>query len=233
MPFFLNDRDTQSRERMDDPKCSQTDLFNTYRQFSTINAIISGWKTIYKKKIKPILQTDRVNSLLDIGFGGGDIPIKLASWADDDGLELEIIGIETDPRAMAFVQTVESPKNISFKLASSTDLLKKEHRFDIVISNHLLHHLTNSELGDLLLEAKKLSTKRVLFNDIERSDTGYVLFNLFSRPVFQSSFITEDGLTSIKRSYTFRELENAIPDDWTIQRLFPFRLLLQYTHSSL
>lgn len=233
MPLFLSTRDTTSRERMDDLHCDVNELNNTYRQFSTINSMISGWKSIYKKRIRPLLMNDGPScTLLDIGFGGGDIPIKLAKWASNDGFNLDITAIETDARALDFVSSVEAPANVQFKHISSRELAEEGKTFDFVISNHLIHHLNQQELHQLLQEAKRLSKKCVLFNDIERSDLGYLLFNIFSRPVFRSSFITQDGLTSIRRSYTRRELEDEVPQSWHVERLFPFRLLLQYKHTS-
>lgn len=229
MPLFLSERDRVSHERMDDPDCDHNELVNTYRQFNTINSMISGWKTIYKKHLRPALSKQNGSgTLLDIGFGGGDIPIKLAQWATDDGINLEITAIETDVRAVDFVKSVESPGNVQFRHTSSSSLLKAGELFDFVISNHLLHHLDHQELLQLLQESKQLSKKYVLFNDIERSDLGYLFFNIFSRPLFQRSFITQDGLTSIRRSYTRHELEQTVPPGWKVQRLFPFRLLLQY-----
>lgn len=231
MPIFFTERDTDSTERMDDPSCDRQALYNTYRQFSTINSILSGWKKIYKSHIKPLAKrADGRLSLLDIGFGGGDIPIKLENWARRDNISLKITAIDTDQRAIDFIHQVNTPPQVTFRHCSSTKLLQSGARFDIVISNHLLHHLHTQDFHKLLDEAKRLSKKRVLFNDIERSDTGYLLFNLLSRPLFRSSFITQDGLTSIKRSYTLQELRHQIPGDWNVQRLFPFRLLLSYQH---
>lgn len=231
MPLFLKTRDATATERMDDPNCDLKELNNTYRQFHVINSLISQWKKIYRTHIYPVLkQQSKRGSILDIGFGGGDIPVKLAAWAEHDGLSVDITGIETDERAYRFVQTIDYPETVTFQLASSTDLIREKRTFDFVISNHLLHHLSGSEFSVLLDEAIKLSTRKVLFNDIERSDIGYLLFNLLSRPVFRSSFITHDGLASIRRSYTAEELRNKAPDEWKVQRIFPFRLLLSYAH---
>lgn len=214
---------------MDDPLCDQDLLIHTYQQFSVINSAISGWKRIYKEHIKPFCSTEsRCYSVLDIGFGGGDIPLKLAQWAAQDKIALEITAIETDARAVAFAKTLNAPVNIHFEEASSTDILRQKRRFDFVLSNHLLHHLSPGQLKVLLEEAQKLCTHQVLFNDIERSDWGYLLFNLLARPVFRDSFIAPDGITSIKRSYTAAELTDSILPDWRVQQRFPFRLLLSY-----
>jgi 2-polyprenyl-3-methyl-5-hydroxy-6-metoxy-1,4-benzoquinol methylase len=231
MPVFLSNRDTDSQELMDNPACDTSELFNTYRQFKVINALISRWRSIYKTNIRPLFpDSGKSYSLLDIGFGGGDIPIKIAGWAAADGIDLRITAIETDPRAYRFASRLSKPDNVTFLLKSSTQLLESNQRFDVVVSNHLLHHLDQITLPILLSEARQLSRKAVFFSDIERSDIGYLLFSVFSRPVFRSSFITSDGLTSIKRSYTFDELNKVAPEGWTVHRLFPYRLLLSYSH---
>lgn len=231
MPLFLQHRDTEASELMDDPDCDHDALLNTYRQFQVINTLISRWKIIYKKHIRPDAGgMEQPYSLLDIGFGGGDIPKKIAEWAQKDGIKLNITGIETDERAYEFVQDGNFPASINFRLASSTELVKEGRRFDFVISNHLIHHLTGDNFYKVLEEARQLSKQKVLFTDIKRSDIGYMVFNVLSRPVFRSSFITNDGLTSIKRSYTYYELRQRAPGGWEVTRIFPYRLLLSYCH---
>lgn len=230
MPLFLSKRDTESQERMDSPDCDPEELQNTYCQFGRVNGWISQWGYIYKSKIRPHLQQNSQNSLLDIGFGGGDIPIALARWAAEDGFNLSITAIDPDPRAINFVSEITYPPNIAFLQCDISELNPSEEKFDFVISNHLIHHLEKKELLGILKQARALSTTSVIFNDIHRSDWAYLLFNIFSRPIFRTSFITEDGLTSIRRSYTKRELQKIVPQDWSAKKLFPFRLLLTYNH---
>lgn len=233
MPILLKQRDRQASERMDDPDCNRQQLFNTYRQFSTINSLLSRWKRIYQSEIAPTcLDPSKTYRLLDIGFGGGDLPLKISRWARRDQINLQITAIDSDPRAFEYVQQSldQIPEQLQFRAASSGELVEAGEHFDFVISNHLLHHLSGSEFQKILREAVKLSSKKVLFNDIERSDLGYLLFNLLSRPIFRSSFITEDGLISIRRSYTLAELSATIPEAWKVTRIFPFRLLLSYEH---
>jgi len=230
MPILLSQRDTESRERMDSPDCDPVELRNTYRQFGRVNALISQWGNIYKSKIRPHLQQHSQHTLLDIGFGGGDIPIALARWAARDGFDLSITAIDPDPRAINFVADLDYPPNIAFLQSDISELNPSEEKFDFVISNHLIHHLKKTELRNILKQSRALSTTSVIFNDLRRSDWAYLLFNIFSRPIFRSSFITEDGLTSIKRSYTKTELQKVVPQDWDIKNLFPFRLLLTYHH---
>lgn len=231
MPLFFSNRATGLTELMDNTNCDQNKLFNTYRYFATVNSLISRWKSIYRSHIAPLaLKNSRSITLLDIGFGGGDIPIALSKWAAKDDIELAITAIETDPRALEFTGQLATPNKVNFELISAQEMLAQHRSFDIVISNHLLHHIPTTNLPELLETSRKLSRKRVIFNDIERSDIGWLLFNLLSRPFFRNSYVTQDGLTSIRRSYTRKELQAAIPDNWQVKRLFPFRLLLTFTH---
>lgn len=230
MNLFLSQRDTTSKERMDDPNCDLAELENTYQQFATINSLISQWRKIYRNEIRPLLVPNSLNTMLDIGFGGGDIPLKLAKWASSDGFDLQLTAIDPDPRAFNFIQKIKTPGNVDFLQCPLSELDPVSSQFDFIISNHLIHHLTKKQLHQLLRQAKLLSTRKVIFNDIHRDDWAYFLFNLLSRPVFRSSFITEDGLTSIKRSYTKSELSKAVPEQWQVKALFPFRLLLTYDH---
>jgi len=228
MPLFLSERQPQLVEIMDRDDCDPVLLENTYRQFATINLLLSKWKRIYKSRLLPLMQESRTYTLLDIGFGGGDVSIKLAEWAKKDGIDLKITGIETDERAYNFAAKSESPDSVTFLHCSSSDLAAKGASFDFVISNHVLHHLTSDQTKLILNEAKSLATQKVIFNDIERSDLGFVLFTTFARMLFRNSFIVADGLTSIKRSYTKKELQKVAPENWKVQRIFPFRLLLIY-----
>lgn len=228
MPLFLNKRQPGLIEHMDRPACNPVLLENTYQQFVLINRLLSQWKRIYKNEMRPLMTENRTYSLLDIGFGGGDVPVSLAKWAIQDRIKLDITAIDTDPRALEFVQKNYPEGLIKWRHVSSTDLVMKRERYDFVISNHVLHHLQDSQLSKLLKEARELATLKVLFNDIERSDIGYTLFNVFSRILFRRSFITADGLTSIKRSFTQKELTRIAPSGWNIETLFPFRLLLKY-----
>jgi 2-polyprenyl-3-methyl-5-hydroxy-6-metoxy-1,4-benzoquinol methylase len=226
MPLFLRQRQPNLVEKMDRDHCDPVLLSNTYKQFSTINALLSKWRKIYVEEVRPRMQAGKRYTLLDIGFGGGDVALKLADWAKQDELILQITGIETDIRAVDFAQHLKLPETVNFRHCSTTDMLKEQASFDFVISNHVLHHLGERQALKLLNEAKQLASQKVIFTDIERSDMGYAMFAALAPLIFRKSFIVYDGLISIKRSFTRTELAEIIPDSWSLKRQFPFRLLL-------
>lgn len=214
---------------MDKSDCDLPMLYKTYKSFRTINKLLSGWRLIYKREIFPFLNANNGSAtLLDIGFGGGDIPILLSDLAEKDGFSLSITAIDPDDRSVEFATNTYQKSSVTFLNQHSSDLVKQNKKFHFVISNHLLHHLDNQQLNDLCNDAQRLVTHKVLFNDILRSSIGYGAFFVLSKLFFHGSFISYDGLMSIKRSFKPIELEQICPEDWTIDSLFPYRLLLTY-----
>jgi 2-polyprenyl-3-methyl-5-hydroxy-6-metoxy-1,4-benzoquinol methylase len=218
-------RDTEVREFMDDPECDADRLSRTYRDFKLVNRLVSGWAKVYRRRIRPLLSPVRTTSLLDIGSGGGDVTRAIASWAAQDGLRLDVTGIDPDPRAHEFARD-RPHRSVHFRCASSAELLAEGARFDLVISNHLLHHLGQAETTQLLRESRQLSRRLVIHNDIERGRLAYAAYGVATLPVARRSFIHPDGLRSIRRSYRAHELAAAAGPGWRVERQFPSRLLL-------
>lgn len=216
-------------EEMDLPGCDPDLLERTYAQFTLVNRAVSGWRGIYRTRIKPHLSASTATTLLDIGCGGGDVPVMIARWAVRDGLLLEVTAIDPDPRANRFARARTNTAGVRFRESTAAELIAEGRRYDVVISNHVLHHLGQAELPVFLAESGALSRGQVIHNDLRRSPVAYVLFHTFAR-VFTGSFIRQDGLTSIRRSYTAAELAAAAPPEWAVVPHFPFHNLLLSAH---
>ena len=233
MPLWLRERAADLQEWMDDPNGCPEKLANTLHQFTRINRRLSGWRRIFDQHIKPhCTDPHRVYTLLDIGFGGGDIARDLYQRAQQAGIRLSIEAIDTDRRALDFVQQFTWPEDITFHCVHHRELLEAGRVYDFVIGNHLLHHLQPAELSSLLRDADQLARQAALFADLRRSDWAYVFFFLGTLGRFRHSYIRPDGLRSIRRSYTQRELAALAPARWQIRKVFPFRLWAIRHHAS-
>lgn len=222
----LRSRDRAAREWMDDPDCHLGKLNRTYSQFRIINAVVAGWRQTYRRHLRPVLRRGDVTTLLDIGSGGGDVARSIAGWARRDGFELHISAIDPDDRAHAWATSRPPVAGLEFRRAFSSELVAEGRSFDLVISNHLLHHLDDGQFRRLLQDSEQLARLRAVHSDIHRSRMAYALFSGATWPLFPGSFIREDGLTSIRRSYTASELRAAAPSGWRVARAQPWRNLL-------
>lgn len=216
------------RERMEERDADPVRLARTYAHLRRINALLSGWSRIYRRHLRPLLGVDRTYTLLDVGFGGGDIPLALARRAKRDGFRLRVTAIDRDQRALAHARSLPQSPDVRFVLGSTGDLVARGARFDFVVSNHLLHHLGQDELEALLRDSTGLAGRLVLFNDIARSPVALAGFALLAWPFFRRSFAVHDGLVSIRRSYRPAELRRRVPEGWEVRRMFPYRLLLTW-----
>jgi 2-polyprenyl-3-methyl-5-hydroxy-6-metoxy-1,4-benzoquinol methylase len=227
---FLAERDESATELMDEPGGDIAALERTYERFRLINAVVSNQRAVYRRWIRPCLSATEVRRVLDIGTGGADLPRALLRWARADGLRLEVTAIDPDPRALDWALRQPAEPGLVLRRVSSADLATAGERFDVVTSNHVLHHLDGRQFGALLADSERLAGGGgiAVHGDIERTRLGYVGFALgtlpFERNLFAGSYIRPDGLTSIRRSHTAAELAAVLPAGWRVRRGVPSRL---------
>lgn len=219
---------------MDEPDCDLEALRRTYALFQPINRLVAGWRRIYLRQLRPALSPTRPTTLLDIGSGGGDVPRALAGWAARDGLLLDVTAIDPDERAHDFASGRGPVPNVRYRRMLSADLVAAGERFDIVTSNHLLHHLEQADLAALLADSERLARRLVVHNDIARSGLAYGAYRAATVPLARDSFVHFDGSLSIRRSYRAPELRGALraigaDDGWRVDTSVPFRVILRWT----
>lgn len=230
MNLVLRHRAATLREAMDDPACDLDRLRATYAQFARLNHWLAGWRRIFERRLRPALRPGA--SLLDVGCGGGDVARGLWRWSTAAGVPLDVTAIDPDDRALAFARSRTGPEQVRFRRATVDDLLGEERRYDVVISNHVVHHLADAEVTPFLHATARLARGLALHNDLRRSDLAYLAFAPL-RLAFPGSFIVPDGLASIRRAYRPAELRGRVPTGWRVERFEPFRMLLVYEPASL
>ena len=229
---MLSKRASWLRERMDDPHCDPVLLRNTYSQFARVNTLVTGWQRTFDEQIAPRLRSG--DTILDVGCGAGDLARLLAIWSREAGVRVRVTAIDPDPRAIRYATssqaasvfaTSESAPSVDFRQATAERLAAEGERFDVVVSNHLLHHLLDEELLPFLDSTTALAKSLVVHSDMRRHPVAYGAFSL-TKPLFPRSYIVEDGLTSIRRAYTPEELRRLVPTGWHVRTMFPFRNLV-------
>jgi len=238
MTVDLSRRAVNARELMDDPHADGYMLGRTYERFAFVNAVVSRWRSVYRRDIRPRAR-ERPLRILDVGAGGGDVSRAIAAWAHRDSLSVAVTALDADPRAIRWAHSRGDEAEdgaVDYRCAYTGELADAGERFDVVISNHLLHHLSRDELTVVLGDCVRLvdgdGDGVVIHRDIERSQFAYRGFAAmtwpFAKNLLADSFIRADGLTSIRRAYTAGELGSVAPTGWLVRREFPARLELRW-----
>ncbi|GAA3910751.1 methyltransferase domain-containing protein [Microbacterium invictum] len=222
-------RDETLTELMDDPDCDPDRLRATLRRFDLVNRLVSGWGAIYQTVLRPYLAgLDGPGRVLDLGSGGGDLVCRLAELARRDGLDVHWVGADPDPRAHEVAIARESAPEVSFRCVDAGGLVEEGEQFDLVVSNHVLHHL-GSDLDRFCADSRALAKVLVVHGDIARNRLAYGLYATGILPLAPGTFLLTDGLRSIRRSYTPDELQDALnrhdPGAWSVRTAAPFHLL--------
>ncbi|MBN2163245.1 MAG: methyltransferase domain-containing protein [Pontiellaceae bacterium] len=194
-------------ELMDDPDCSEELLLRTVRQFASINRLVSRYRTILTRWVLDdmLRHPGREYHLLDMGAGGCDIDAWLLQAAKRRRLKLRITACDLDPRIIGFARKAYG--SVAGLQLRQMDLLadQLDEPIDYVFSNHFLHHLGQAEIIRLLRIWQPQVRRRLIFSDLERNRLAYGGYALLSQ-FYRSSFAQYDGLMSIRRGFTGREL---------------------------
>ncbi|WP_243077254.1 methyltransferase domain-containing protein [Microbacterium sp. SS28] len=221
----LRERDADVLELMDDPDCDPQRLAATLRRFDTVNRLWSGWGDVYRSRLAPFLSSlGRPARVLDLGSGGGDLVARLAALAERDGLSVQWLGADPDPRTQ-HIAAERATGRIEFRCTDAATLHADGERFDAVLSNHVLHHLTPDGLRSFAGESLALTDGIALHSDIRRGRVPYVLYSLGVTPFAPGTFLRTDGLRSIRRSYLPGELAAALGAPWRVEAASPFRVV--------
>ena len=224
--WILSSRHAELTELMDAPDCDPVLLDSTYVWFARMNPWLARWRSVYKRHVRPLLHAVEHPRILDLGCGGGDVARLIRHLARRDGFAPEILGIDPEERAISFARNHPDSDGIGFRACFSGELVQEGVTFDLVISNHVLHHLDEKPLRAFLSDSRTLSCNLVLHNDIQRDDLAWLGFWPIGAIPHLNSFILTDGLRSVRRAWHPDEILPLLPTGWRAESMAPFRMLL-------
>jgi 2-polyprenyl-3-methyl-5-hydroxy-6-metoxy-1,4-benzoquinol methylase len=165
--------------------------------------------------------------ILDVGYGDGDMLRRIAKWAAGFGQEVELVGIDLNPRSETAARaSTLSDINIDYRTGDYADLAGEP--WDVVISSLVAHHMTHDQLIAFLRFMEMHATSGWFVNDLHRHGFAYLGYPLLATLMRWHPIVKHDGQLSIARSYRPAEwapiLKKAGIAGATVARRFPFRL---------
>jgi 2-polyprenyl-3-methyl-5-hydroxy-6-metoxy-1,4-benzoquinol methylase len=168
-------------------------------------------------------------SLLDVGFGSGDMLRSVRRLTKRRGISAKLVGIDINPKS-APVAHAMTPANGAIDFRTG-DYGLLEDRFDIIISNLVAHHMSDIELIDFIRFMEDRAEKGWIINDLHRHAFAYRGYPLLASLLRVHPIVREDGRLSIARAFRLSDwgdiLERAGVTQARIVRRFPFRLCVE------
>jgi hypothetical protein len=172
-----------------------------------INRVLGGLPSLTRHLYPRLAACTGEITIADLGTGSAEIPVQIAQWAQQRGLDVRIIGVDWAARNLTVArQHITGTPQVSLIRADAGNLPIPPEGVDYVISTLFLHHFTPDQVIRLLHGAYTAARRGIIMSDLVRGWMPLIGFRLI-QPIFARNPLTRhDGALSIRRAYTPDEL---------------------------
>lgn len=168
----------------------------------------------------------QILTLVDVGYGAGDMLRAIHRLAEREGREIRLIGIDINPRSLPAART-ETPAEMAIDFRTG-DAMAMDEPVDLIINSLVTHHMSNEEIIRFLGWMENRARVGWFVNDLHRHALPYHGFRLLSAVMRWHTFVRHDGPLSIARAFRREDwlalMERAdLADKATLRWHFPFR----------
>lgn len=218
----------QADELMDDPALDPETYHAVLADLARVNRATFAYRPTLDFLASAVGNRSRF-TLLDVGFGDGDMLRAIARWAGARGIVAELTGIDLNPHSKAAAKAASGNEGIRYLAGDYADLAGE--RWDCVVSSLVAHHMTRPELLSFLQFMEREARAGWFVNDLHRHGVAYLGFPVLAAVMGWHPIVRRDGQTSIARSYRPGEwpplLKEAGVEGARVRRRFPFRLCVE------
>jgi len=171
-------------------------------------------------------------SVLDVGFGEGDMLRRIHRWGTRRGLRMELSGVDLNPWSTAAAEAA-TPASMGIRYVTG-DLFdlppgQISGDTDIVVSSLFTHHLTDAQVVEFLVWMEARARRGWFVNDLHRHPVAFHGFRLLSQAARWHRFVQHDGPISVARSFWRRDWDAllrraGLAGKATVRWHVPFRL---------
>ena len=199
------------KELLDLDEIKTSDLNRNLVELDLINDYLGGYHAS-RHGLKAILRGTRaINTVLDIGFGGGDSIKQLSLYGEKLNQKLFFYGVDLKKDCANYAENnlsaihnkeliCDDYRNISEQLLNKVDL---------VHCSLFLHHLTDEEIVDLFKFCKAHKCM-ILANDLHRHRLAYYSIKILTALLSKSYLVKNDAPLSVKRGFKKKELVSLL-----------------------
>lgn len=217
---------------MDTETVSLEDYRACLEDLAKVNALTLTHRPILKwldRATRTLGAGERV-TVLDVGYGYGDLLRRLLAWSRRRGRDVDFIGIDLNPLSAPIAkEATSSGAEIEYRTGNVFDFAP-DGPIDFVISSQTAHHLSDEELVRFVSWMERMANRGWFIADLHRHAVPFHSFRLLSRLAGWHRFVQHDGPVSIARSFRREDWVRVLnsagipPGAASIRWHVPFRL---------
>ena len=217
-------------ELLDDPRADPRAVAESLRNIARANRWFGGATAVRYGLCRTLGTVARGTTLTlaDLGTGLGDLPRVAVRWGAARGIRIQPLGIELNPVAAGLA----SERGVPTALACAGAPPFRDKSVDIVLVSQVAHHLTSHSVVDLLRTCDRLARRAVIVADLRRNRLAGPAFWCGAQLLRFDNVTIADGVTSIRRGFSRRELLDLLTRagiDGRVDRRPGFRLVATWS----
>ena len=195
-------RRSRQPEWMDTETVTEADFAACLTDLATVNTVtLARPPTVaFMRSVARGLPPGSRLSILDVGFGDGDMLRRLHRWGARRGLRLSLAGIDLNPWSAPSARAA-TPPHMAIDYRTGDVFDEPPSSCDVVISSMVTHHLTDAQIVAFLGWMERTAGRGWFINDLHRHALAYHGFRALSRLAGWHRFVQHDGPLSVARSF--------------------------------
>jgi 2-polyprenyl-3-methyl-5-hydroxy-6-metoxy-1,4-benzoquinol methylase len=179
-------------ELLEDPSLPEEVVANAYRDLARTQRFLGNTRAVFRRLRK---NRGAIRSVLDIGCGQGALLEQIRQ-----SFGVNVIGFDLRP----------APSSLNVPILTGNAAVDPLPHADVALAICLVHHLSEADVVNMIRNVSK-TCRRLILLDLVRHWIPLTLFRVFLSP-FLHRINSADGITSIKRAYTPRELRSIVEE---------------------
>jgi 2-polyprenyl-3-methyl-5-hydroxy-6-metoxy-1,4-benzoquinol methylase len=218
-------------ELLDQPGIPKNELFQNLKELDIVNRVLGGHSISLRGIKNLITDKNKTYSIVDYGCGSGDSLRILSEWGRNNGIRLQLTGIDINSDTIEYAKTVSKGfPNIEFICSDFKSEATRNKKFDIAINCLFCHHLNDEELIDFIQIMNHSTNSGFVINDLQRNWVAYYSIKYITRLFSKSSLVKNDAPLSVWRAFKKNELEKLLQQagiaEYSISWQWAFRFLV-------
>ena len=195
-------------ELLDDPSANPAAVAESLRNIGRANRWFGGAAAVRFGLARTLagVPPGTTLSLLDLGTGLGDLPRIAVRWGAARGIRVVPLALEINRVAA----TLASGAGVPTALACAGAPPIRDKSVDVVLVSQVAHHLTKASVIHLLQTCDRLARRAAIVADLRRSPIARPAYWCGARFLGFDPVTVADGMTSIRRGFSRRELSSLM-----------------------